>query len=122
MRKKITRWQHRGQSGFSTFGALTGVATSATLAGLMLMNSGEQVEAAESTVCTYEKTVLMTAVEAFNASSTDFDYPTPAGVDGLDEVRDAGWLRKESRYWRYTGVDANNTPQYLLISGTPNCE
>lgn len=95
----------------TTVGTLTTVAGAATLAALVAMTGSEQADAADRTACAFERRVVLTAIEAYHASDEDFDLPTPAGPDGLDEVRAGGWLQTESGYWRYTGPDASGTPQ-----------
>ena len=116
------RCVHRGQSGFSTGGALMALGATATLAGMMAMNGGEQVAAAEQTVCAYEKTIVMTAIESDRLTDETLSYATPAGDDGLDEVRTAGWLRTSSTYWRYTGLDATGRPQVTPRTPTAGCD
>lgn len=115
------RWACRGESGFSTIGGMAAIGGSVTLAGLLLMSGADQVSAADEVSCKYEHRVVLTAIESYKALSDDLDYPTPAGVDGLDEVRAAGWLRSESAYWRYTGVDATTGPQLEVQPGVTGC-
>lgn len=121
MKHEIWR-KRRGQGGFSTLSSLVALGGTATLAGMLLMNSGEQVDAAQTNVCEYDKSIVMTAVESYRLSSDDLTFPTPAGDDGLDEVRSAGWLRNESKYWRYAGLDANGAPQYVLLNAVNGCD
>lgn len=121
--KQTQIWRkRRDQSGFSTLGGLMALGGTATLAGMLLMNSGEQVDAAQSNVCEYDKSIVMTAVEAYKLSSDDLTFPAPAGEDGLDEVRAAGWLRTESEYWRFAGVDETGAPQYVVRNAVSGCE
>jgi hypothetical protein len=115
------RRELRGQRGISTMGALAGVGATATLAAMLMMSAEDQVGAAEGTVCQYDKSIVMTAVESFHASSDTVSYPEAAGPDGLDQVREAGWLRTESQYWRYAGAPGG-TPQYVLRSAVNGCD
>lgn len=115
------RGAFRGQAGLSTPAVVLGLGGSLTVAALLALSGQGQVDAAQGTVCQYEKSVIMTAVESWHASSDDGDYPTPAGGDGLDQVRSDGWLRMESRYWRYAGVGADHAPQYVLRSAINGC-
>lgn len=117
---KIAR-RPRGQAGFSTMGALTVTAGIATLGALIMMNGTEQVAAAEATACQYEKRVVMTAVDSYRVMDSTLAYPWPAGVDGLDAVREAGWLRTEATYWKYTGAGTGTTPTFELLKPVPDC-
>lgn len=117
-----TRWsQHRSQAGFSALGALAAVGATASLATLMALSGNEKIDAAQTTVCLEEKTVIMTAVESYHAADSNGSYPQAIGADGLSEVRAAGWLRNESKYWRFTGLDATGTPQYALRLPIKQC-
>ncbi|MEZ5320751.1 MAG: hypothetical protein R2698_01470 [Microthrixaceae bacterium] len=108
------RLDRRGQGGFTGAQGMIGIALTATAALTLLGQSDERVDAAASTACAYEKTVVMTAVEAYTANN-DFRPPVAAGPDGLDAVREAGWLRTVSSAWRYTGVDDKAVPQYETL-------
>jgi len=112
----------RGQAGFSTMGAMMALGATATVGSLVLMNSGEQVSAAEQTVCEYNKGIIETAIEADRVSDPSFTYPAAAGDDGLDNVRAAGWLRSNSKYWKYTGVGPNGQPQLVLRAPIAGCD
>lgn len=90
---------------------LAGAGIAGTLASLVAMNPAEQVAAAEQTACAYEHRVVLTAVEADHAAN-DL-YAAPAGVDGLDGVRAAGFLANQARYWRYTGLGADGHPAFV---------
>jgi len=119
-------WRSRraltGQSGFSTLQMIVGVGGAMTLAGLVAMNSDEQVGAAEQTACEYDKTIVMTAIDAYRASDPTLRYPIAAGEDGLDQVRAGGWLRTESQYWRFAGVDGAGHPQIVVRSAVTGCD
>ena len=116
------RWARRDERGFSTITGMAAIGGSVTLAGLLLMTGAEQVSAADSVSCQYDKRVVQTALESYKATSDDLDFPAPAGEDGLDAVRSGGWLRTESTYWQYTGVDATNAPQLVLRREVTGCE
>lgn len=112
----------RGEGGFSTMGMLTAVAGVGALTSLILMNGTEQVSAAETSACQYEKSIILTALDSYRLLEDDLAYPAAAGDDGLDEVRAAGWLKSEAGYWTYIGVDATNAPQFELQRPIPGCE
>ncbi|MFN8050756.1 MAG: hypothetical protein U0Q22_04940 [Acidimicrobiales bacterium] len=117
-----TRMAHRGQGGFSMLGGLLALAGTATLAGLVAAGGNEQVGAAETTACQYDKSVINTAVEATHLMSADLKYPVAAGADGLDAVRAAGYMKNVSKYWRYAGPDAAGKPQYVQLSAVNGCD
>lgn len=89
---------------------LAGAGIAGTLAALVAMNPAEQVAAAEQSACVYEHRVLLTAVEADHALNSL--YAAPAGDDGLDGVRAAGFLANQARYWRYTGLGPDGHPTF----------
>lgn len=110
-----------GQAGLGTMAGLAAVGSSAALASLLLMSADEQVAAADSAVCRYEKAIVLKAIEAHRLSNDEFTYPWPAGPDGLDAVRASDWLRSESGYWRYTGLDAQRKPVVVLRRPVGGC-
>lgn len=116
------RWARRGHGGFSTVTGMAAIGGSVTLAGLLLMTGAEQVSAADAVTCQYEKRIIQTALESYKVMSDDLEFPAPAGADGMDAVRTAGWLRTESSYWQYTGVDAANAPTFVLRREISGCE
>jgi hypothetical protein len=85
------------------------------------MNGGEQVAAAEQSVCQYNKGIIQTAVESARLSDPTLAYPAPAGADGLDNVRAAGWLASDSKYWQFTGLDGAGKPQLVLRVPVAGC-
>lgn len=116
------RRAHMNQRGITTVQAMVGLGGTATLAALVAMNGTEQVAAAEQTACEFDKSVVLTAVEAFRASDETLAYPAPVGDDGLDRVRDSGWLRTESSYWRFAGVDGTGKPQLVIRNAVTGCD
>ena len=116
------RVRTRGQGGFSAMGVLMSLAASATVAGVLVTHGGGPVAAAEQTACEYDKRIVITAIDADRLTDPALDYATPAGPDGLDEVRASGWLRTETEYWRYTGPDAAGVPQLELRYPVPGCD
>lgn len=111
----------RNQGGFSGAGMLLSMAATATIATILIAHPGGPVAAAEESVCKYDKSIVITAIESDRLTDPSLDYATPAGVDGLDEVRSSGWLRSETRYWRYTGLDGSGRPRLELRSPIEGC-
>lgn len=109
------RWSKRGQSGFTSMEVLLATSGSAALAGLIMMTTGDQVGAAEGSACLTEREVISTALDAYLLTEGSMNYPFPAGVDGLDALRDENLLRKQSQYWHYDGVDMSDR---VLLSPT----
>jgi len=103
-----------GQGGFSRGLVMAGLGLASTAGSIIALNPGAQVAAAERTVCEYNHRVLVTALEADRV--LDGAYAAPKGEDGFDELREAGLLRSDSRYWTYQGLDANGRP--VLVSRT----
>ena len=117
-----TRRGLRGQGGFSTMTGMVAIVGSLSVGGFILANGVDQVSAAETTVCEYDKSIVRTAVEAYYLVSDDLEYPVAAGPDGLDQVREADFLRSESKYWRYAGTDATGKPQFVLRAAVNGCD
>mgnify|MGYP000967021809 CR=1 FL=1 len=112
-----------GQDGFSTMGVATALVGTVSLGALLTMNSTDLVGAAANTACQYDKQIVMTAVESYYLTGDQaLTYPTPAGPDGLQAVRDEGFLRTESKFWKYTGDGPDHkTPQYEQLDPTLDC-
>lgn len=115
------RRAHRGQSGVTVMGVLMAAGSTATVAGLFVLNGGDPVSAAEESACAYDKKIVLTAIDTDYLMDGSLQYATPAGPDGLDEVRAAGFLRSESRYWRYEGLDGTGQPRVVAIDPVNGC-
>lgn len=106
----------RAQAGSSLVGTTLVLALVAALAGVALFAVSANLERSHADSCVAERTVVVAAIEAARKANPRMEYPAVGrSSDGLDRVREAGFLPydRHAVYWRYVTAPARGGPEGL---------